>query len=84
MGDKVMAQAQKHTVTLTRQLQNEIADLTGNANQFDLRVQQVGNRQYFDVIWGGRFTAQYKSRKEAHEWVMNQIELHKTLIQQAA
>jgi hypothetical protein len=68
---------QKHTVTLTRQLENEVSDLFGKSNFFKLSISQFGNKQVFQVTWGGLPIPPFSSRKAAHEWVINKIDSKK-------
>ena len=72
--------ATTHTVTLTRKLQDEAADLFGNANHFSLKIDQYGTRQVFNVTWGGLPVPSFKSRKEVHEWVISKIALRRELM----
>jgi hypothetical protein len=70
----------KHTVTLTRQLENEVTDLFGKSNFFRLNISQFGNKQVFEVTWGGLPLPTFPSRKAVHEWVMNQIQIKKASV----
>ena len=71
----------KHTVTKTRLIQ---AEAQRAFPEFDGEVfylnELYAGAKYYDLFWMGRFTAQFKSRKAVHEWVINQIDLRNKLL----